>query len=320
LIRRTIKREESIVKSPDLTRIPAELRSNGDPIERNPYPNADPRHQVWDRVTRIAEEKLCRVNSKFLKGRPTLNQGIDAAWIVDFTLEKFDIWARRGIEVVRSDPAAQAFSQWLVNYAEGWLTLFREDYPGFIRADYLLPELRLGLTERVEYWKSQAFRCLAEQQVHDETVDAGADLTARLPHQAGTRFLNATDTPRTPEPSAVGDSDTETVCQQQTGDRIIRTESPGGKGRGRDSSKHKTEAREAKFPVRALWLKERLDERAWNKHDVSRHSGPNHKSVQKILDGYSVREDLLEKLANALSQSSSSQKRSAVNILDIPRS
>jgi hypothetical protein len=71
---------------------------------------------------------------------------------------------------------------------------------------------------------------------------------------------------------------------------------------------------EPEFPTRALWLADRLRERSWNKNDVASHNGPDRKTVQKILDGYAVREDVLEKLANALSQ-----KRSTVEVLDIPQ-
>ncbi len=71
---------------------------------------------------------------------------------------------------------------------------------------------------------------------------------------------------------------------------------------------------EPQFPKRASWLKDRLRERSWNKHDLSRHGGPDHKSAQKILDGFTVREDVLAKVADALSK-----KHGKVNVLDIPQ-
>jgi hypothetical protein len=69
-----------------------------------------------------------------------------------------------------------------------------------------------------------------------------------------------------------------------------------------------------KFPRRAEWLEELLTERAWNKHDVNRHGGPDPDTVQKILDGFKVREDVLERLVNALSQ-----KLRTVGLLEIPK-
>jgi hypothetical protein len=73
------------------------------------------------------------------------------------------------------------------------------------------------------------------------------------------------------------------------------------------------------FPNRASWLKDRLQERSWNKHDVQRQGGPDRKTVQKILNGQQIREDVLEKLATALSKAPASKRLPSVTLLDIPR-
>jgi len=70
----------------------------------------------------------------------------------------------------------------------------------------------------------------------------------------------------------------------------------------------------AKFPIRAQWLADRLQERSWNKHDLYSNGGPDHKTGQKVLDGLAVRPDILEKIARALSM-----KVRQVSALDIPR-
>lgn len=78
---------------------------------------------------------------------------------------------------------------------------------------------------------------------------------------------------------------------------------------------------EPQFSKRALWLAERLQERSWNKHDVSRNRGPDHKTVQKILEGKAVREDMLDKLARALSEARVRHlPNPTVTVLDIPKS
>jgi hypothetical protein len=46
---------------------------------------------------------------------------------------------------------------------------------------------------------------------------------------------------------------------------------------------------------------------------LSRQGGPDHKTVQKILDGFSIREDVLKKVADGLSN------KGKVSLLDIPR-
>jgi hypothetical protein len=79
-----------------------------------------------------------------------------------------------------------------------------------------------------------------------------------------------------------------------------------------------TKIARAKSPVlskRATWLKDRLRERAWNKHDVQRYSGPDYKTVQKVLDGKPVREDGLEKLVTALNKK---KEAPTVKLSDIP--
>jgi hypothetical protein len=67
------------------------------------------------------------------------------------------------------------------------------------------------------------------------------------------------------------------------------------------------------FPRRAAWLKQRLKERGWDHNDPIRFNGPDRKTIQKILRGAKVREEVLEKLANALNS-----KTSKVLLLDIP--
>ena len=73
------------------------------------------------------------------------------------------------------------------------------------------------------------------------------------------------------------------------------------------------------FPRRAAWLEERLRERSWSRHDLSRNGGLDWKTVQKILDGQRIREDGLEKVAIGLSKASAWMKLTPVTLLDIPQ-
>src|SRR2546423_578861 len=61
---------------------------------------------------------------------------------------------------------------------------------------------------------------------------------------------------------------------------------------------------QTEFPNRAAWLKDRLAERGWNRNDPLRHFGPDPKTIDKILQGIGVREEVLDKLARALSKKS----------------
>lgn len=72
------------------------------------------------------------------------------------------------------------------------------------------------------------------------------------------------------------------------------------------------------LPKRAAWLKDRLKERSWNKHDLARCGGPDHKTTQKILDGFPVREDVLQKVADGLSKGKVNGASATVSVLNIP--
>jgi hypothetical protein len=92
----------------------------------------------------------------------------------------------------------------------------------------------------------------------------------------------------------------------ETGESVLH-------GASRTSIKS-TAASMKRVPARAAWLKDRLSERAWNASDPHRQRGPDRKTIQKILRGEAVRDDVLEKLANALSK-----KFAKVELLDIPQ-
>jgi hypothetical protein len=71
----------------------------------------------------------------------------------------------------------------------------------------------------------------------------------------------------------------------------------------------------SRFLNRASWLKERLLERGWSHSDPSKFGGPDRKSIEKIIRGEPVGNNVLEKLAKALS----SQKLTKVTVFDIPQ-
>src|SRR5712692_3998993 len=73
--------------------------SPGDPVEGNPFPIDDPRHQVWIGATRTAEEEVCHINSRALLN---LTPGPAQDWPTTIVIAKFDAWARRGASLVWS--------------------------------------------------------------------------------------------------------------------------------------------------------------------------------------------------------------------------
>jgi hypothetical protein len=56
----------------------------------------------------------------------------------------------------------------------------------------------------------------------------------------------------------------------------------------------------ARYPRRAAWLRDRLEERGWGSHDLEAEGGPNHETTYRILQGAWVQNRSLQKLARTL--------------------
>lgn len=156
-----------------------------------------------------------------------------------------------------------------------------------------------GLLESVAMLEPQIPGLLASLQ---SQLRVHRDRLVARPHSATSRAsAEQADAPQAPAGP--------TIQAGLHNDAIVRTEAgPTVNGTGETPQ----------FPNRASWLRERLRERSWNKHDLSRQRGPDCKTVQKILDGQRVREDVLEKLATALSKAPDSKRLPKVTLLDIP--
>ncbi len=141
------------------------MQSSGDPVERNPFQIDDPRHGVWNDATRAAEEKWCRLGSQS-ESSPLAPPDVLIESVCKRLSDKFDVWAERGVHVVWSHAALLDYDQWLVNYAEAWLqdVSARRLYSGAVPLHHLLAALRLRLLKRVNWWKAEARRYLAEQK------------------------------------------------------------------------------------------------------------------------------------------------------------
>jgi len=179
---------ESMADSPkhlgysDLLRLPDGFRSSGDPVERNPFSDEDPRHNVWADATQKAEQRLRAFNAAgmgLLKDvQPTTEdqaRKIVSAHYGHLVTGKFDIWAKRGVNVLWSEPEVRAFDVWLAQYANAWLNEIRQIFPPELgNIAWLLEELRILLIQRIEFWKSEARKYLIEQ-VEDRNREAPTD-------------------------------------------------------------------------------------------------------------------------------------------------
>jgi hypothetical protein len=163
--------------------LPEGLESS-DPIDGNPFATGDPRHSVWRDATIRAEQELHQVNAAYLNlardSPEPVSPGEARRLVLDryayLVSAKFDIWAKRGIQIIRSDVEVKAFDRWLANYANSWLNSMKSHLPPGNEAGWLLGELRLALIGRVEFWKSEARRYLADQKAY-----ANSEVAAALP-------------------------------------------------------------------------------------------------------------------------------------------
>src|SRR6516162_7865135 len=99
-------------------RLPDTLASSGDPVDGNPFRVQSVLHEVWKEATLKAEEEICRVNSDSMS-LLTPENALD--WLPTLVTAKFDVWAKRNIQVVKSDAAVQHYDQWLLGYANSWI-------------------------------------------------------------------------------------------------------------------------------------------------------------------------------------------------------
>ena len=70
---------------------------------------------------------------------------------------------------------------------------------------------------------------------------------------------------------------------------------------GPRSSAEQPPAPERRHPLRAAWLQKQLDEHGWSKYRLAAFGGPDPKSVQKVLDGLAVTEEVFQKVLQGLS-------------------
>ena len=136
--------------------IPSSILSP-DPVDDNPFLPSDPRHEVWQKATRRAEEEFHRLSEGLLDLRWETSAGFQAM-IVGAVSAQFDIWANRSLHVIRDDDSVKAFGKWLVTYANSYIEKYvkRWTCPPDVQREDLLTELRTALMGRVEHWQAEA--------------------------------------------------------------------------------------------------------------------------------------------------------------------
>ena len=155
-------------------KLPESLRSTRDPCDGNPFSDLNPRHAVWAAASRVAEEEVSRVGAQYLHGA---SQSVTLDELADLDLwwaaARFDVWAKRGVCVVWSEPELHAYDEWLFTYAENWLTTLESSsrFPTEV-----LGRIRTQIVGRMLYWKAEARRYRAEQEAQTPPVEPSPQL------------------------------------------------------------------------------------------------------------------------------------------------
>ncbi len=88
-------------------------------------------------------------------------------WMPAMVVAKFNVWARRGVQVVWTDDAVEQNDAWLVRYADAWIDSVSRSltsHPPPFPPESLLAELRRRLAARVHHWKAEARRYRRQQE------------------------------------------------------------------------------------------------------------------------------------------------------------
>lgn len=171
--------------SSDEFRLPDGFASAGDPVEGNPFRPEDPRHAVWTEATRTAELEICELNAVSMGRLTTFTAFMEAPiapyeWLVEPMLKKFDIWAKRGVHVIWSDPDVAYFDQWLVSAANAWLVeieKFFERIPAPFPVEILKVRAKNAFAARVQHWKLETRRYRALQVAAAREAGAKPEMT-----------------------------------------------------------------------------------------------------------------------------------------------
>lgn len=88
---------------------------------------------------------------------------------------KFDVWARRAVQVVWTDEAVEQCDAWLVDYANAWIdsvSRLLSSHPPPFPPESVLVDLRRGLAARVLHWKAEARRYRLQQEARASAATA----------------------------------------------------------------------------------------------------------------------------------------------------
>jgi hypothetical protein len=257
---------------PALLQLPAGYASTGDPVDGNPFPLGTVRYEMWAAATRIAEEKAARVRSEWLLSQQSLNS------VTPRTLEEMEqfnaLYRNKSRELLGKE-----FDVWAGRAAQVVFTDNDVRQTDFWLVSYAAACLRANADLMLKHG-------LPRHVVVGELRWMRESLASRVRHwQAENRRCR---------------SIREEEAKKQ-GSRVKRTGAVASvksvDGRG-DTAEPPSGS---SFQRRAEWLRRELDVRKWTVQEFERQGGPHARTTRKVLRGEHVRETVLEKIVQALS-------------------
>ncbi len=160
-----------------------------DPVRENPYPTNHPSRRVWEMATHEAEEDLFRFQQKMLESRTLSGENQD--WHIELIFGKFQIWAKRGLSVVRSRTDARSYEGSLEFYVQSWLTLMEEKCSEFgLRPETFLTELKAQLLRAAKYWSGNALESVRtlRKDISDDVAASNARADQSQPIESSPQY------------------------------------------------------------------------------------------------------------------------------------
>jgi hypothetical protein len=139
-------------------RLPPGMSSVEDPVDGNPFPENDIRHQAWAAATVKAAAALCRFHERWLQAAAK-HPAVDL--VADLVTGTFGIWANRALNTVFEESDLPGLDRWLAGYAEAWLDDIARVHPVCIE------EVRVRLIAEVRHWQAEARDWIASPAVRD---------------------------------------------------------------------------------------------------------------------------------------------------------
>lgn len=165
-----------------------------DPVQGNPFSADDPRRAVWKKATREALIELHQLKLDYLSAKALVDKPFDEVLaenfnhlaefsaqtqkqqqerLLEFIFNRFQIWAKRAISIVRTDQCVQDYQRWLKSQLEAEVKLWTDNCPEHFDAEWFLGKLRRELNRALEHWVGQALQTVACFEAANDADEPG---------------------------------------------------------------------------------------------------------------------------------------------------